>query len=441
MHTWKTWTRASAIASGLYLFLAVAIGPAPRAQQNVPVPVYKVDPFWPKPFPNKWSSQQFVDVYVDKDDHVWALNRPNDARPDEMGALFKPPRECCVLGPEVMEFDTDGNVLKAWGGPSEKWFENATDIDPASKFLAAMGATHYKPEMPDHLQTLGVDNEGNVYVSSERPPGVTIKKYTPDGKFLWSFGHEDMKEPGQKVDPLNTNVIYGGIGAFDIDESAHELYITDSGAKRIVVYDMNTGAFKRGWGGHGIPLSEIDVTPVQPYDALAGPPPDEKQFIPSLHCVHISVDGLVYVCERNGDRVSVFTKQGKFVTSFYVRPSTPGRGKEFCGGLWSISGAPMCGSVVNLTFSHDPQEKYLLALDMSNNMVHILNRSDGKEVGSISGGNNHYAGNIRWPDGIAMDSMGNVYIGEVEDGKRIEKFILTNGDGKKTQPRPTPIYK
>jgi hypothetical protein len=179
---------------------------------------------------------------------------------------------------------------------------------------------------------------------------------------------------------------------------------------------------------------------VQPYD-LSGPPPDEKNFVPTLHCVHISVDGLVYVCERNADRVEVFTKQGKFVTSFFVRPSTPGRGKDACGGLWAVTGPPMCGSIVNLTFSHDPQEKYLLTIDNSNNMVHILNRSDGKEVGSLGGANNHYAGSTRWPDGIAMDSKGNLYVGEVEDGKRIQKFVLTNGDGKITQPRPTPVYK
>ena len=37
--------------------------------------MYRVDPFWPKPLPNKWSMQQIVDMYIDRDDHVWVLNR------------------------------------------------------------------------------------------------------------------------------------------------------------------------------------------------------------------------------------------------------------------------------------------------------------------------------------------------------------------------------
>ncbi len=433
MCNWKLWVLSAAVI-GFCCLIGLAAVPAPvQAQQDVPIPLYKVDAFWPKPLPNNWSPQQFVDIYVDKDDHVWAVNRPIDARPDEMGGLWKPPQgSCCVLGPEIMEFDLRGNVLKSWGGPSENWFET----DPTGKMLNAHGAIHYKPEMPDKIQTIGVDYEENVYVSSDRA-GSTIDKYSPDGKFLWTFGHTGPKPAGYKPDSQQTDMLYGGIGAFDFDEAAHELYVLDSESKRLLVYDMNTGAFKRGWGGHGMALSEIDLTPVQPYD-ISGPPPDEKNFVPTLHCVHISVDGLVYVCERNANRIEVFTKQGKFVKSFYVSPLTVARGKT-CGGLWSLT-APMCGSVVNLTFSHDPQEKYLLTVDNTNNMVHILNRSDGKEVGSF-GGNSHYAGGTRWPDSIAMDSKGNVYVGEVEDGKRIQKFILTNGDGKTTQPRPTSIYK
>jgi len=104
--------RGFAVAFILACFVSLGV-PAAHAQQG---PVYRVDTFWPKRLPNKWSMQQVVDIYVDKDDHIWAINRADDARPDELGAMTTPPRtECCVLGPEVIEFDTDGNVLRSWG--------------------------------------------------------------------------------------------------------------------------------------------------------------------------------------------------------------------------------------------------------------------------------------------------------------------------------------
>src|SRR5437867_10823421 len=105
--------------------IAVAVGAAAltaisQAQQKPAAPPrYRVDPFWPKPLPNKWSMQQIVDIYVDRDDHVWASNRRTDARPDELTAATSPPRgECGVLGPEIREFDPDGNVVNSWGGRS-----------------------------------------------------------------------------------------------------------------------------------------------------------------------------------------------------------------------------------------------------------------------------------------------------------------------------------
>ena len=396
--------KPAARAVTLCCFLALAASPAARAQIASPAPDaprYRVDPFWPKRLPNKWSMQQIVDIYVDKDDNIWVLNRRSDARPDELGAMTTPPRaECCVLGPEVLEFDTDGNVLKSWGGPD------------------------YVPGWPGRLQTLGVDGAGNVWMSGTMP-GDGIVKFSSDGKLLWDFGHRGPKAPADQVKQNNqqTDIFPPGIGSFDFDNDAREIYITDGFLnKRVLVYDMDNGAFKRGWGGHGIPLSKIDNNPTPNYD-ISGPPPDQEQFAPALHCVHLSKDGLVYVCERGSDRIQVFTKEGKFVTSFFVHPSTQARGPN-CGGPWGLKDPP-CGTVYHLALSTDPEQKYIFVADGTNNMVWILNRKDGSPAGSF-GGSGRYAGQLHWIDAVAVDSKGNVYTGEVEDGKRIQKFIPVN---------------
>jgi hypothetical protein len=201
------------LAAGI---LALGFLPAASAQN---APVYKVDPAWPKRLPNKWSMQQIVDIYIDKDDHIWALNRQSDARPDELGAATNPPRaECCVLGPEVLEFDTDGNVLKAWGG------------------------TGYVAGWPGRLQTLAVDRQGNVWISGQAA-GDSILKFSSDGKLLWDFGHRGPKVPADQVKQNNqqTDIFPPGIAAFDFDEDAHEMYITEGFLnKRVLVYDMDS---------------------------------------------------------------------------------------------------------------------------------------------------------------------------------------------------------
>jgi hypothetical protein len=384
------------------------------------VPVYKVDPFWPKPLPNHWLMQGVPVMVVDKEDHIWVMNRPRDINPDENGAVSTPPRtDCCIAAPAVLEFDTEGNLLKGWGGPGyvPGWPAEGNPRPGA-------GAEH----------GILVDREGNVWISGSAR-GDTIMKFTGDGKLLWEFGHRGPRpKPGEAAPPTKQNnqdidIFPTGIFFFDLDEDAKEIYIVD--AKRVLVYDYD-GKFKRGWGGHGIALSEIDNDPTPPYDWKAGGPPDQKQFAPALHCVHFSTDGLVYVCERGSDRIQVFTKEGKFVSSFFVHPSTPARGPE-CGGPGSTMFG-MCGTTYNLTFSHDAGEKYVLIADGTNDKIWVHDRKTGELASSI-GENGRMAGYFHWIDAIAIDSHGNLYTGEVDTGKRVQKFILQNGE-KTVRPRP-----
>ena len=418
---------AAIAALGFCCLFASALPPAAHAQDkpkqekskkadakgdDAPVPIYKVDPFWPKPLPNKWLIQGVPVMVTDKDDHIWIISRSRDMNPDESGASTTPPRtDCCIAAPTVMEFDTAGNVLRGWGKP-----EYVPGWPAEGIARPGAGAEH----------AILVDRQGNVWIDgNNRNDG--IQKFTSDGKFLWDFGHRQPKGTGPVMqNNQDTDHIVMPVELFDLDEDAQELYIVDQ--KRVVVYDMNTGTFKRGWGGHGMPLSEIDNGPVPPYDWKSGQtPPDLKTFVPALHCVHVAPDGLVYVCERGSDRMQAFTKKGEFVTSFFVHPSTPSRGPE-CGGPGSTTFG-MCGTLYNATFSHDPNGKYVLIADGTNDKIWIHDRKTGELKGSI-GDNGRMAGYFHWIDAIAMDSKGNLYTGEVDTGKRIQKFILQNSDGK-----------
>jgi hypothetical protein len=375
-------TRASAfvVSVGLCCLFTLVIGPAARAQDP---PRYKYDPDWPKLLPNNWTMEAITGIFVDQDDHIWVLQRPRDFdKTENYAALTPPTAECCVQPPAVLEFDADGNLLRSWGGPG------------------------YAPGWPSSEHTIFVDTEKNVWIGGAGA-GDTLLKFTTDGKFISDFGHRGPTVPAaqmneQKQDNQQTTLLLRGVAAAKLDEDAHELYIADGYLnKRVIVLDSSTGAFKRGWGAYGIPLSQIDNDPAPPHDP-SGPP--AKQFREPVHCVQISVDGFVYICDRGGDRIQVFTKQGKFVQEFFVANQTLDR-----------------GSVGSICFSVDPKQTYLFVSDIMNNVVWIINRSDGAVVGKI-GHAGHNGGQFHWLHVAAMDSHGNLYTGEVDSGKRVQKF-------------------
>ena len=389
MRIWKTWNKISALSIGLCCLMVLAAGATARAQEP---PRYKVDPFWPKELPNDWILGRVAGVAVDKDDHIWILHSPSFVLRDEAGLAQKPPLSiCCRPAPAVIEFAADGSVLKSWGGRG------------------------YVPDWPSEEHGFTVDKEGNVWIggsyAGNLPPQTVgadradvwdrqVLKFSPDGKLLLEIGHP-TKVPANNQDTS----ILGGASGIIVDDAAHEVYIGDGSInKRVVVYDSNTGAFKRGWGAYGIPLSEIDnSTKNPPYDPSAPPP---KQFRGLMGDMRISVDGLVYVADRTADRVQVFTKQGKFVKELLVAPQTIGR-----GSAWTIA------------FSHDPQQKYLLVGDGADCVIWIVDRNTGTTVGKF-GHRGANAGQFNFIRDMALDSHGNLYTGEVNTNYRVQKFVL-----------------
>src|SRR5262249_9920601 len=141
----------------------------------------------------------------------------------------------------------------------------------------------------------------------------------------------------------------------------NELFVADGyGNKRVIVFDGDTGAFKRMWGAFGNePLDNVPAPLKVPEDqripAKELPASDRgpEQFVPPVHAVRVSNDGLVYVSDRGGRRVQVFTLEGKFVTQAFV--------DRYCE-------APHCGNgqtVASTAFSHDPEQRFLYVASRS----------------------------------------------------------------------------
>jgi DNA-binding beta-propeller fold protein YncE len=344
-----------------------------RAQEG---PKYRVEPFWPQELPNNWIIGQIGGLAVDREDHIWVLQRPASNTADEIGASLTPPRSmCCIAAPPVLEFDKQGHLLHSWGGPGEGF------------------------DWPTNEHGIYVDKDGYVWIGGSSPTDRHILKFKKDGKFVMQIGHPSADPP----DSLRTDIL-GRPAGIEVDSEAHEVYIADGYMnKRMIVFDSETGAFKRLWGAYGNAPKDGDPGAYNP-----GAPPDQ-QFRNPVHCVHISRDGFVYVCDRANDRMQVFTKQGKFVKEFRVRPETLG-----------------VGSVWQFAFSTDEQQKFLLVADGEDNVIWTLRREDGAVVGQ-TGHNGRNAGQFHWIHQIASDSEGNLYTGEVDTGKRIQKFVLLNG--------------
>jgi DNA-binding beta-propeller fold protein YncE len=362
--------------------------------QSKDVPRYKVDVSWPKALPNKWMLANSSGLFVDQNDRIWVLNRPRQLALDDAGAAVPPPQgpygDCCKPAPSLLQFDAHGNFLKSWGGPG------------------------YVPDWPILEQGLFIDKKGNFWIGGDfqgndrnltAPIAMPDKslwdrqviKFSPDGKRLLAIGHPSSAPANDQ----DTSIL-GGPAAMSVDDAANEVYIADGYLnRRVVVYDSNTGAFKRGWGAYGMPLSQIDNGAPAPHD----PSSPAKQFRGPVVSIDISNDGLVYVGDRGGDRIQIFTKAGKFVKEFLVRPKTLG-----LGSVWSTA------------LSRDREQKYLFVADGANGVIHVLNRSDGTELSAI-GHKGRNAGQLHSAYRMALDSRGNLYVSEINHNIRLQKFV------------------
>jgi DNA-binding beta-propeller fold protein YncE len=348
---------------------APATGSA-AADDKGAAPVFDVDPFWPRPLPNGWVLGSTIGVSVDERDHVWILHRPQSVEDNFKAAAKTPPEgTCCTPAPPVLEFDANGDLVGHWGGPGEGY------------------------EWPASNHGLTVDHQGNVWIGANDETDGHVLKFTRDGKFLLQIGRRNAR--GGSNDPKQ---LWRAAKVF-ADGSANEVYVADGyGNRRVIVFDADTGAYKRHWGAYGARPDDADIGDYDP----AAPP--AKQFR-TVHCVIVSKDGLVYVCDRVNNRIQVFRRDGTFVREAMFAPAT----------LRS-------GSVWDLAFSRDPDETYLYMADGVNERVRVLRRST-LEVLTSFGAGGRQPGQFFGVHNLAVDSKGNLYTTETYTGARVQRFL------------------
>ena len=361
---------------------------AAQTKGALQAPRFEVDPLWPKPLPNHWILGSTIGVWVDSDDHVWIIHRSSATLGNNEKTLETKQGECCAGAPPVLEFDQDGNLLRHWGGPGSGY------------------------EWPDSNHGIFIDYKGNVWIGGNGGPDSQILKFTKDGKFLLQVGKKGARrktgagagnQEGQVagfVGGSNDQESFGRVAKIFVDAKANEAYIADGYLnKRVAVLDADTGKMKRYWGAYG---NKPDDTPLAPYNPAA---PPAQQFRNPVHCADMSVDRFIYVCDRVGDRLQVFTPEGKFVKEQFYEKNTLN-----AGSVWDIA------------FSKDAQQKYIFMADGVNEKVKIIDRQTLQELTTFGDGGRQ-PGQFYGVHSIAIDSKGNLYTTETYEGKRLQKFV------------------
>jgi hypothetical protein len=343
------------------------------AAQTSDMPKFQVDPAWPR-IPNNWQFGQVASVSVDAQDHVWVLQRPGTLGPEEKSRA----------APPVIEFDARGNFVQAWGGPGSGY------------------------EWPDSEHGVYVDPKGFVWVGGNGAKDHHVLKFTKAGKFVMQIGRAGRSKGNADTENLNQpadTFVYA---------KTNELFVADGyGNRRVAVFDADTGRFKRMWGAFGNVPTDAPPNPAPPDADINGAP----QFVQPVHATRVSNDGLVYVSDRGGKRVQVFTLEGKYVSQVFI-----GRDCK----------APECGNgttAASTAFSTDPAQRFLYVGNRSQAKVMVLDRKTLKildafgQWGSAPGefGTLHH---------MAADSKGNLYVTEVTplrpENRRIQKFTLVS---------------
>ncbi len=354
--------------------LAVVFAAAAAAQSLPSAPVFQVDPNWPV-VPNHWVLGEVTSISVDRHDHIWVLHVPQSV----------PEAERTNAAPPVLEFDASGKLLASWGGPVDgcDWPGREHGIFVEANDFVCIGGRAGGPR----ATTPGNSDD-------------MVLKLTMAGKCVMQIGHR-----GQSKGNTDTANVHQATDVF-VDTSAKEVYVADGyGNKRVIVFDSETGTFKRMWGAFGNPPPPTfgpNVAVPQKQTTPDGPP---EFGLP--HAIKVSRDGVVYVADRINNRIQMFTRDGKFLKQVRV----------------TNEGSTVVPVPAGFAFSPDKKQRYLYVVDSGPMRVVIFDRATMTQIGVV-GMRGKAAGEFDIVHHMAADSKGNLYTAEIVNNHRAQRFVL-----------------
>jgi hypothetical protein len=333
---------------------------APPAQAVQPMgrslPIFEVDRAWPK-VPAHWKLGDASSIAIDAQDNIWVLHRPRTLKPEQAS----------MAAPPVIVFDGAGNYIKAWGGAHEgyEWPEREHGIYIDYKGFVWLGGNNCPTNGLPGLKRVADDQ---------------LLKFTQDGKFVMQIGRSNESQGNADTRNLHRPA----------DEwvypPTNELFVADGyGNHRVVVFDADSGQFKRMWGAFGNKPVDDDHCEVITPSSFSDPGPQQLSIV---HAIRVAKDGTVYVADREYRRVQMFTKDGKFLKQL-VRNSLP--------------------FARDLALSPDPEQQFLYV--GGGNGIFIVDRKTLEIVGNVQP-----EGIIGPGHEIATDSKGNLYIAQTTSG-------------------------
>jgi len=367
------------LAAAVMIF-AIGFAVFVSAQQGSTLrpPAFELDPKWPT-IPNNWVLGEVSSIAVDARDHIWVLHRPRSI----------PAEKRANAAPTVLEFDTAGKLLSSWGGDGAGF------------------------DWPEREHGISVDAKGFVWISGNggwpkpTPGGSTddmILKFTNTGKFVMQIGKR-----GESKGDADTMNVHQPADVF-VHAPSNELYVADGyGNHRVIVFDANSGKFKRTWGAFGgKPEPPAPTGPQAPGAAPAQTQanPDGPSQYGLVHAVKVSNDGMVYVADRVNDRIQVFTTEGKYLRQVKVTNE---------GGVTPVP--------AGFAFSPDRKQQFLYVVDSGPMRVVIFDREKLTQIGAI-GMRGPKPGDFDIVHHMAADSQGNLYTAEIVNNRRAQRFVL-----------------